>query len=115
MADLLDRSAVEAGLPQRGHESVDDRLRIILGARRHLLGADLAVVAQQHDVREGAADIHPNPVVFHEATALPGDGNGSCRCTAGTSRQPRRARMFARLRSVAAASNCQARVSMTTP
>ncbi|SRR5258706_5247260 len=63
--NLLDRVAREPGLAEYLGEALYDRLRVVADARGDFLGVDGAVVAEQHDVGEGAADIDTYAVTRH--------------------------------------------------
>src|SRR6266545_2363611 len=57
VADFVDCRAGKAGLAKNFAQPVDDRLGVVADTGRDLLGVDGAVGAQQHDIREGAADV----------------------------------------------------------
>ncbi len=68
VADLLDRRPGKRRLVEDFGEAVDDRLCVVLHARRQLLGVDGAVGAEQHDVGEGAADVDADAIGYgHDA------------------------------------------------
>ena len=117
VADFLDRGARQSGLGKQLGEAVDDGARIVVDARRHLLGMDRAVRAEDDDVGEGAADIDTDAECGGHAcySAAWLSAAGSCHCTFGTSRQPRAAAISARSVFVAASSTRQAAVSTITP
>ena len=84
VADLLDRAATEAALLEHLGEAFDNRMRVVLDARRDLLGVNRAVRAEQHDVGEGAADVDADAISDNGAhSAARGKGAGSCHCTFG--------------------------------
>ena len=120
MPDFGDGGSGEAGLGEYLEQTLDDRRRVVADARRDLLRMDGAVAAEQNDIGECAADVDADAEqgsfcrhCHHSATFAM--GSASCRCTFGTSFQPRAFRIAACARSVAAPSIVQPRVSMTTP
>jgi hypothetical protein len=62
VTDLFDGSPGYPALAKNLGEAVDDRLGVVLDARRDFFGVDGAVGPKQHDVREGAADVDTDPI-----------------------------------------------------
>src|SRR5262249_13158830 len=103
VANFFDSRTGQAGLRKYFRKPIDDRPRLVLDARRPLLWMDAAVGADEHDVGEGAADVDARAKGRrHHADFAPEAATGSCRCTLGTSRQPRRTRIAERRSEVAA-------------
>ena len=117
VADFIDRAAGQSGLGKQFGQAVDDGARVVVDARRHLLGVDRAVRAENNDVGEGAADVDTDAERDghggYSAAWL--SATGSCHWTFGTSRQPRAAAISARSLFVAASSTRQVFVSTITP
>ena len=60
--DAVDLAARDAAVGEQGDCALDDPAGVVVGRRQHLGGAHGAVVAEQHDVRERAADVDAEAV-----------------------------------------------------
>ena len=60
-----DATRLGADLGEQRRQPIDDRAGVIVDARRDLLRVARTVVAEQHDVGEGAADIDPGAETGH--------------------------------------------------
>ena len=65
MHDLGDVRAVDGVLGDEGGDPLHDGAGVVVDAGRDLASGDAAVVAEEHDIGEGAADIDPDAPAAH--------------------------------------------------
>ena len=92
-----------------GSDPLHDRTRVVVDAGGDLARRDRAVLGEQDDIGEGAADIDADAPAAHAplSGALPGVSGIGPRETAGGAAHPRAALSSARRASVPARSTCQ--------
>ncbi len=108
--DLLDVVALDAELLEQPCQSFGDRAGVVVDAGRDFPGPRAAILGQEHDVGEGAADVDADA----KAHASPHDDLSQLRVTAGVAVHARARRCSARSRAVACAST-RPSSSSTTP
>src|SRR5262245_15366174 len=68
MEHFFDAGAVATDLPQHLADAVDIGARIVIDTGRYFLGMTGAVLVQEDDIGEGAADVYPDAKTWHVGT-----------------------------------------------